>query len=119
MVRLVRDYFNSSIDLSSINETDLVLVPKINDPEVVSHYRPICLCNICCKVILKMTTNRMKIILPKITLKNQRVFISRRLIHDNILIAHEAFHYLKGKKKGRKYEMAVKIDMSKAYDRLE
>ena len=42
-----------------------------------------------------------------------------RQIHDNILIAQEAFHYMSLKKKGRKYETALKIDMNKAYDRVE
>lgn len=42
-----------------------------------------------------------------------------KVIQDNILIAHETFHYLICKKRGRKYELVVKVDMSKAYDRLE
>lgn len=42
-----------------------------------------------------------------------------RLIQDNILIAQEAFHYLKHKKKGKKVEVAVKVDMNKAFDILE
>ena len=42
-----------------------------------------------------------------------------RQIHDNILIAQEAFHYMRLKKKGRKYEAAFKIDMNKAYNRVE
>lgn len=42
-----------------------------------------------------------------------------RLITDNALIAMECFHWLKKKKKGRKGMMALKLDMSKAYDRIE
>lgn len=49
----------------------------------------------------------------------QNAFIQGRNISDNILIAHEIFDYL-GKKKGRKNCFgALKIDMSKAYDRID
>lgn len=42
-----------------------------------------------------------------------------RLIQDNLIIAHEAFHALKRKERGGKDFMAIKLDMNKAYDRLE
>ena len=49
----------------------------------------------------------------------QNAFIQGRSITDNILIAHELFDFL-GKKKGRKNCFgALKIDMSKAYDRVD
>ena len=40
-------------------------------------------------------------------------------IHNNIMVAHEVFHHLKLKKRGKKFEMALKVDMNKAYDRVE
>lgn len=35
------------------------------------------------------------------------------------MVAHELMHFLKRKTKGKQYWMALKIDMSKAYDRVE
>ncbi|XP_012086038.1 uncharacterized protein LOC105645129 [Jatropha curcas] len=49
----------------------------------------------------------------------QSAFISQHLITDNIIIAYELFHTLKRKNQGRTGIMALKTDMSKAYDHIE
>ncbi|GKB12596.1 reverse transcriptase [Tanacetum coccineum] len=46
-------------------------------------------------------------------------FVSDRVITDNAIVAFEVFHWLKKKKDGRKGALTLKIDMSKAYDRVE
>ena len=38
---------------------------------------------------------------------------------DNIILAHEIMHFLKSKRKGNTAFMTLKLDMSKAYDRVE
>lgn len=63
--------------------------------------------------------NRMKCMLNSLISENQTTFVPKRLIHDNIIIAHECFHHLKRKKKGKEGEFGLKIDMNKAYDRVE
>ncbi|GAA0152562.1 hypothetical protein LIER_11012 [Lithospermum erythrorhizon] len=46
-------------------------------------------------------------------------FLSGRIISDNILIAHEILHFMNHNKHSRDNSMAIKLDMSKAYDRME
>ncbi|KAH1047421.1 hypothetical protein J1N35_038205 [Gossypium stocksii] len=41
------------------------------------------------------------------------------MIHNNILITHELVHYLQNTKNGPNKGFAIKLDMSKAYDRVE
>ena len=55
----------------------------------------------------------------KIISANQSAFIKGRSISDNILMVHEHMHYLKNKRGGGSHELALKLDMSKAYDRVD
>ncbi|CAA7045269.1 unnamed protein product [Microthlaspi erraticum] len=71
------------------------------------------------KIISKLLTKRLQPILPTIISENQTAFVPGRAISDNVLITHETLHYLKGSKVTKFCSMAVKTDMSKAYDRLE
>ena len=61
----------------------------------------------------------MKLILSSIIFESQSAFVSSRAILDNFLISTDIMHYLKRKKQGREGFTALKIDMSKAYDRVE
>ncbi|XP_043809044.1 uncharacterized protein LOC122722412 [Manihot esculenta] len=100
-------------------ETALVLIPKKFVPERMSDLRPIALCNVVYKIITKMIVNRLKSLLPTIISESQSAFIAGRSIQDNIILAFEALHGFKGHQRKKEFSGALKMDISKAYDRLE
>lgn len=102
-----------------INETLVTLVPKVHMPESINQLRPISCCNFVYKVISKLVVLRLESFLGKIIIENQSAFVGGRLIQDNLVVAQEVFHALKRKNSGGKENLAIKLDMNKAYDRLE
>ena len=77
---------------ANLNHTFITLIPKVKNPELVSEFRPISLCNVLYKIFSKVLANRLKKILPNIITENQSVFTKSRLISDNILVAFESLH---------------------------
>ena len=119
VVNMVLNVLNSDRSMADINKTYITLVPKINNPSRMTEFRPISLSNVTYKLIAKVLANRLKLILPHIISENQSAFTAGRLITDNVLIAFEMMHYLEHKKEGKDCYMTIKLDMSKAYDRIE
>lgn len=119
VVQEIQDFFSTGILAPEINKTHVRLIPKILGAAKVEDYRPIALCNIYYKIISKLLTIRLKAVLGDIISENQSAFTPGRAIADNVLITHETLHFLKSSKAEKHCTMAVKTNMSKAYDRVE
>jgi exonuclease III len=117
--RAVLGFFETGRLDGNINHTHVALIPKLANPTRVTEYRPISLCNVLYKIVSKVLANRLKIILPEIISSNQSAFIPGHLISDNILVAYETLHSMHSRMWGKEGYMVIKLDMSKAYDRVE
>ncbi|KAA3474835.1 GTP cyclohydrolase 1-like [Gossypium australe] len=100
-----------------LNNTLIVLIPKKDSPEDFSQFRPISLCSVIYKLVMKVIANRFKVVFPNFISPEQAGFIARRNISDNVIIAQEVIHSMCSRKAGKNW-MAIKLDLEKAYDRV-
>eukprot|EP00253_Pinus_taeda_P011982 PITA_11982 len=99
----------------ALNSTFFALIPKGNNHEEASGFRPIALCNVIYKMITSLIAKRLKPLLGNLISAEQTGFVEGRQILDGLVVTQEVIHSLKVKKqKG----MMIKLDLSKAYDRL-
>ncbi|KAL5555276.1 hypothetical protein UlMin_037512 [Ulmus minor] len=108
VIRTCLGLLNSNCNVGMLNKTIISLIPKVDRPETMKDFRPISLCSVLYKIISKCLANRLKGFLDDLISENQSAFVGGRLIHDNIIV---------GLGNGKK--MALKLDMSKAFDRVE
>eukprot|EP00253_Pinus_taeda_P015050 PITA_15050 len=101
--------------LPSLNSTFLALIPKGAESNTPDKYRPIALCNIIYKLISKVLANRLKPILPLLISQEHIGYVEGRQIMDGIILSNEVIHSLKLLKKPG---MILKLDLSKAFDKL-
>ena len=119
VIAAVLDYLNSGVMVPEINHTNIVLIPKVKNLNKMTDFRPISLCNVMYKIIFKVLANRLNQVLPYIISSTQSAFVPSRLITNNVLMAYETLHAMHSRKKGRKGSIALKLDINKAYDRVE
>ena len=93
--------------------------PQVKEPKQVTEFHPISLCNVAYKIASKTIVNRLKKVLPNLVCKKQSAFVSKYLITENVLVAYETMYHISHKRKGKVKGIALKLDMSKAYNRVE
>ncbi|KAA3483296.1 reverse transcriptase [Gossypium australe] len=98
------DHDVQHLNIDCVNSTTIVLIPMIKNSRNMSHFKPISLF----LTVLNVCIN-----------EAQSAFVPGKMIIDNVLIAYEMFHALKKKKARKKGSIALKLDMSKAYDGVE
>jgi hypothetical protein len=118
VVQLVRNFFQTGIMPAHINDTHIALIPKKLVPLVPADYWPISLCNVIYKIIAKCLANRLKPHLPDYIHQSQQAFIEGRRISNNIIIAQEITHSF-ALSSWKNQAFMLKIDLAKAFDRVE
>lgn len=119
VVNFCRSFFETGELPSEINRTLVCLISKKKNPQQMTDIRPISLCNMLFRVLSKVMANRVKECLPDLISINQSAFIQDRLLTNNALIAYELNHYIRRKTQGKSGVAGLKLDISKAYDRVE
>ena len=118
IIREVQKIFTDRRVPKYLNRTHIALIPKIQRPETLGNYRSISLCNIVYKVVTKIIVARLRPYLDKLISHLQAAFVPGRKGVDSAIIMQEIIHSLE-RKRGRMGYMALKIDLEKAYDKLE
>lgn len=93
------EVLNRKRTIECINNTSIVLLPKVHQPTKITQFRSISLCNVLYKIIAKVIVNCFLSLLNGCIDEAQPAFISGRKITNNNLIVCEILHSLKIKKK--------------------
>eukprot|EP01018_Ginkgo_biloba_P014379 Gb_37800 [translate_table: standard] len=116
LLRCCEESRQSGKILGRMNAAFIALIPKEKNPTSFDRFRPISLCNVSHKIISKLMANRMRRLLTKLISEEQGGFVLGKLIADNVVLAQVALHSAKARKEKT---MLIKLDMAKAYDRLD
>lgn len=112
---LVDESRSMHLILPSLNMTFIALIPKMENSNTPNKYRSIVLCNVIYKLISKVVVNRLKPLLPLLIFPEQTGYVEGRQILKGVILSHEVIHSLKILKKP---SMILKLDLSKAFDKL-
>lgn len=85
----------------------------------MTELRPISLCNVLVRIVSKVLANRLKPCLKNLISYKQSAFIEGQLLTDNALLAYEINHGIKRRTQDKQGIAELKLDISKAYGRLE
>lgn len=94
VVTVFQNFFPTGIMPEGVNDTAIVLIPKISQPLDLKDFRPISLCNVIYKIVSKCLVNRLRPILDELISQNQCAFVPGRMITDNALLTFECFHFI-------------------------
>ena len=115
VVEIVEESRKKNGVLKDFNAMFLSLIPKETGAERPDKFRPIALCNVVYKIISKVIPNHLKTLLPSLIYLEQSGFVEGHQILDGFIPVQEVLHSLQS---SRHPGMLIKLDISKAYDKL-
>lgn len=110
------EFFERGILSTIIKSTFIVLIPKIEGASNMGDFRPISLVTSLYKVISKVLVWRLRLVIGEMVSSTHSAFIQGSQILDSILIANECVDMMR---RSRNKGVVCKVDMKKAYDRVD
>ena len=115
VLAVFEEFFHHCKLEKSLSATFIALIPKKNDASNSRDFHPISLVGSVYKILAKVLTNRLRVVLDRLISENQNSFVSGRQILDFVLIANEC---VDSQRKGSVPGVICKLDMEKAYDHV-
>jgi hypothetical protein len=106
-------YMMNQQSLHYLNQAYVVLIPKSQNPQRISDYKPISLTHSFAKIISKILANRLSAELHLMISNNQTAFIKSRCIHDKFVSVQLVVKDLHRRKIPALF---IKLGISKAFD---
>jgi hypothetical protein len=112
---LVRHILGGGGLTEELNQSLIVLIPKLKHCKTVKDFRPISLLGGVYKIVAKILANRLRSLVPKLVHPSQAGFVPGRSLAESCLSVWAGLEA--GPKQGD--YVFLKIDFEKAYDRVE
>ena len=113
---MVQDFSQGNSLPKSTMHSNLVLIPKKEIIQYFLNLRPVRLSNFLKKILSRIIYDRLEFMLPNLISHNPSRFVKTRSIIENVPLTQEIVTNIK--KRGKPTNVVIKLDMSKAYDRV-
>lgn len=116
LMRVVHEFHSNGRLVKGSNSSFIVLIPKKDGACGLNQFRPISLIGCLYKVIAKVLSRRLKMVMHKLIGEPQSAFISGRNILDGAVVLNEV---VEEAKKSKKERLVFKVDFTKAFDTVD
>ncbi|XP_058741619.1 uncharacterized protein LOC131614006 [Vicia villosa] len=113
VMRFVQDFHRRGKLPKAITASFLALTPKINNPQRVEEFKPICLIGCLYRLLSKLLAGRLNKVMGKLVSPTQTTFIEGRQMMDGVVVLNEIADFAR---RNRRECLILKNDFEKAYD---